>query len=67
MLDKRLLNVIGWTILIAWCISMVLDVALKNYSPPPTIHGLMMALVGTAFGATSVSAWRKGSDDSKTE
>lgn len=50
----RLRNAIGWTVLIAWGTSFVLDAALKNYDPPVSVHALMMIVAGAAFGGSII-------------
>jgi hypothetical protein len=56
--DKRMVTILGYTIIIAWAISMIADAAVKTYDPPATVHGLMMILAGAAFTNTL----RKGGD-----
>jgi hypothetical protein len=48
-MDKRMVTILGYLIMIAWGLSMIADVAVKGYDPPPTVHGLMMLFAGAAF------------------
>lgn len=34
-----------------WVLSMMGDAAVQSYDPPATVHGLMMAVAGWAFGS----------------
>jgi hypothetical protein len=47
--DKRMVSILGYTIIIAWALSFIADAAVRGYDPPPTVHGLMMLLAGAAF------------------
>lgn len=60
-MDKRMVTVLGYTIMIAWALSMIADALIKDYDPPPTVHGLMMVLAGAAFTNTI----RKGGGNDK--
>jgi hypothetical protein len=52
LVDRRLTLALGWTILLMWVGSMILDAVSTTYEAPPTIHALMMLLAGAAFGNT---------------
>lgn len=56
-----MVTVLGYTIMIAWALSMIADALIKDYDPPPTVHGLMMVLAGAAFTNTI----RKGGGNDK--
>lgn len=47
---ERLTGAIAVTITVAWFGSLVLDAAWPAYSPPATLHALMMLVAGWAFG-----------------
>ena len=44
--------VVGWLILTVWTVSFALDAILPDYDVPPTVHGLMLLVVGALFGPT---------------
>lgn len=50
MVEDKVATRIAYTILVVWTASIVLDAAWKEYAPPATIHALMMAVAGWAFG-----------------
>lgn len=49
--DERVATIIAGIITVVWVASVSLDAVWKQYDPPSTIHALMMAVVGWAFGS----------------
>ena len=37
-------------ITVAWAISFLVDIVVKAYDPPPSVHALMMIVAGSVFG-----------------
>ena len=49
-MEDKVATRIAYVIVVVWTASIVLDAAWKEYAPPATIHALMMAVAGWAFG-----------------
>lgn len=48
---ERLRLALGWTIVGAWTLSLVLDaIPGSTYDPPASVHVLMMVVAGALFG-----------------
>ena len=52
--------VVGWLIVTAWTVSLVLDAALHDYDVPPSVHGLMLLVAGALFGPSITGRRRNG-------
>jgi hypothetical protein len=50
--NRRLAAVIAVVITVVWTISFTADLLNPQYSPPPTVHALMMLVAGAAFGGS---------------
>jgi hypothetical protein len=48
--NDRIATAIAIVITIVWTLSLVLDAVWAKYDPPGTVHALMMAVAGWAFG-----------------
>lgn len=61
-MDKRLSGAIAIVITVAWAVSFTVGIFNPNYTPPPTLGPLMMAVAGVMF--TNAALGRKsGKDD----
>ena len=49
---------VAGTITVAWAASVIADIVLPEYDPPPGIHSLMLTVSGGIFGQGVVSAAR---------
>lgn len=48
--DKHLTFVLSYVITVVWVVSFVIEVLDPNYSPPPSVHALMLLVAGALFG-----------------
>jgi hypothetical protein len=62
--DKRITNVIAVTVTAAWLISFLMDIVVKSYEPPVSVHALMMMVAGAAFAEGVV---KKNGNETKHE
>lgn len=63
-MDKDKLTVrLAYLISILWTISFFLDIILPHYDPPPTIHGLMMAVAGGFLAPEALKGLRNEKKD----
>jgi hypothetical protein len=53
-LSQQFVDILGWVITVMWALSMMLHAANVGYEPPASIHLLMMAVAGTAFGTNLI-------------
>lgn len=47
--EKRFRIFVGYVIVVAWAISFLAGLIIRDYQPPPTIHALMMVVAGALF------------------
>lgn len=59
VLSRRFVERLAYIITGCWVISFGVDLVVKSYDPPATVHALMMAVAGTAFTSTLIQ--RNGS------
>lgn len=59
---ERLRLAIGWSVLVAWLVSMALDTAPIEYNVPAQLHALM-TLVATSMFMPTVVKHLKGNND----
>lgn len=48
--DNRVATVLAGVITTAWAVSFIVDIIVKPYDPPASIHALMMMVAGAVFG-----------------
>jgi hypothetical protein len=48
--DEKVATYIALAITVVWVLSVALDAVWPPYDPPATVHALMMAVAGWAFG-----------------
>lgn len=48
--NNKLATNLAYVITAAWGISFLVDIPVKSYDPPATIHALMMLVAGAVFG-----------------
>lgn len=53
-LQRRFVDVLGWTITAVWAASFIVDALVRTYDPPVSIHALMMIVAGAAFGSALI-------------
>lgn len=53
-LQRKFIDVLAWLITGAWATSFIVDMTPYPYDPPPTIHALMLIVVGAAFGTSLI-------------
>ena len=53
-LSQKFVDTLGWVITGMWAASMTLQVFIEDYAPHPTIHFLMTAVAGAAFGTNFI-------------
>lgn len=53
-------------ITIVWAISFIVDVLVKGYDPPASVHALMMMVAGAVFGEGLLKT-RKGNGAGRTK
>lgn len=49
-LDQKIRLFLAGVITIAWAISFIVDIRVKDYEPPASLHPLMMIVAGAVFG-----------------
>lgn len=49
-LSTTFISTLAWGISGVWLSSFIVDIFVKEYDPPATVHGLMMLVAGAAFG-----------------
>lgn len=54
MLSERMTAAIAVVVTVAWAASFVVDILIADYDPPPSVHALMVIIVGAIFGAQAV-------------
>jgi len=54
---------VGWLIVAAWTVSLVLDAVLPDYDVPPSVHGLMLLVAGALFGPSITGRRRNGNGE----
>ncbi len=52
---------VAGAITVAWVVSVVADIVVVAYDPPPGIHSLMLTVAGGIFGQGVVEAARRDS------
>ena len=62
-LSQRFVDTLGWVITGMWAASMTLQVIIDGYEPPMTIHILMTAVAGAAFGTNFIKPRNGGGND----
>ena len=62
-MNDRLATAIAITITVVWLASVVLDAVWPKYDPPTSIHPLMMAVAGWAFGQRYLRRKEGNTDD----
>lgn len=62
MSSERTATVIAGVIVVLWVASFILDATSRSYDPPASIHALMMAVAGWAFGQRYLERNRKDPD-----
>lgn len=63
-MDKRITNGIAIIVTIIWATSFVLSAIVPDYSPPVSVHAVMMLVAGAAFGS---SVLKRSDDDNDAE
>lgn len=53
---------ISYVITFVWVVSFFVDIFIKGYEPPPSVHALMMLVAGALFGEGLVR--KRGREDS---
>lgn len=53
-------------ITVAWAISFIVDILIKEYDPSPSVHALMMIVAGAVFGEGLIKT-RNGMPTNKEE
>ena len=48
--NNRIATNLAIVITILWAISFIVDIVVKEYDPPATVHALMMIVAGAVFG-----------------
>jgi hypothetical protein len=61
--NDRIATIIALVITIVWTLSLVLDAVWSKYDPPGTVHALMMAVAGWAFGQRYLGKRNDGNKD----
>lgn len=51
-MDKRIISTLTVLIMAVWLVSFLVDIVDKTYDPPASVHALMLAVAGAAYGAT---------------
>lgn len=59
-MDKRATAVLAYVIIVSWAISFLVDIIVRDYDPPATVHALMMMVAGSVFVK---SVYTKSSDE----
>lgn len=63
MQTDRVATGIALLITTVWTLSIILDATWRAYDPPATIHALMMAVAGWAFGHRYLGKRNKVDDE----
>lgn len=48
--NNKIATILAVVITIAWAISFMIDIVIKEYDPPASVHALMMIVAGAVFG-----------------
>lgn len=48
--NNRIAFILAIVITAAWAISFIVDIVVKEYDPPASVHALMMIVAGAVFG-----------------
>jgi len=56
--DASLTKLIAVVVTVVWVGSIIVDILVPAYDPPPSVHLTMMAVVGAATGRYII--WRNG-------
>jgi hypothetical protein len=65
--NSQVATVLASVITVAWGVSFIVDIVVKDYDPSPSVHALMMMVSGAVFGEGLIKSRKTNDDDPSSE